>query len=196
MKRFALPILAVSLVAFAPLATAQLDETAAQVEARYGQSTDQWDDDEVPGAKCFHCEKDGLEIEVAFGNDHVASVSFSTLNTADFGDEEVQALLDANKGTSSWGAPEYEKKLSADGKPEASLDRTDNGASASYWYDEEDKRLTFDIETEAYLQARGSGRCEAKTEGQETLTAAPWSPRDAPGFAGTPLRWEKRGEDR
>ena len=57
MKRFPLLILAVSLTAFAPLATAQLDETPAQCEARYGKSTEQWNDEEVPDGKSLPLPK-------------------------------------------------------------------------------------------------------------------------------------------
>ena len=97
--------LATCLLAFAPPAAAQLDETAAQIEARYGKSTDQWNDDEVPEAKCFLYEKDGLQIEVAFLGDHVASIAFSKTNSTDFSDAEIQALLEANKASSGLGRP-------------------------------------------------------------------------------------------
>ena len=164
MKSFPLLILAVSLTAFASLANAQLDETPAQCEARYGKSTEQWDDEEVPGAKCCRYEKDELEIDVTFLGDHAASVAFSKLNNTDFSDAEIDALLVANKGSSSWGAPGHEKKAAQDGKPEAWWDRADDGASASYWYDEESKRRTFDVETGAYSKAQEDAEAKKKSK--------------------------------
>ena len=57
---------------------------------------------------------------MTFLHDHVASIAFSKSDNTAFGDAEIQGMLDANQGLSSWDAPESEKKPSADGKPEVS----------------------------------------------------------------------------
>ena len=155
---------AASLVAFAPFASAQINETVDQCAARYGKPVEQWTDEDVPEARCYRYEKDGIEIEVKFLADRISSIAFSKLDYTDFSDAEIQALLGANKESSSWNAPENEKKPGADGKPEVTWERADGGASASYWYDRDSKQRTFDVETDAYSQAEEAAEAKKKQQ--------------------------------
>jgi hypothetical protein len=107
---------------FASTASARLEETSEQCAARYGEPLERVAA-ELPGSEQRSYETGKFKVVVGFLNDKAGYLLISKRDQSKFSAEEVNLLLGANSGGSSWQRVE-ENRISQ------KLHRADNRATA------------------------------------------------------------------